>query len=124
MFRPQAKLVFCLLLALSSGAQAVTELEEAAGLIQTKDFQAAQVMLERIVQADPRNAEALGLMGELQWATQNPRKAVEFADQAIQLDPNKASYYVLRGNALGNLAQHANVFRALSIASDARDSLD
>ena len=124
MFKPHSQALFCLLLGVSIGLRAETELEKAARLIKARDFQTAQVVLDRAVQADPRNAEAWCLMGELQWATQNPRNAVEFADRAIQLNPAKANYHVLRGNALGNLAQQANVFRALNLAGEARSSLE
>jgi tetratricopeptide (TPR) repeat protein len=120
----QTRLLLCLLLGLPGRLSAETELEKAARLIKEKNFPQAQALLDRAVQTDPRNAEAWYQLAELQWASRNPRKAVECVDKAIQLSPNKAGYHVLRGNALGNLAQNANMFSAMGLAKDACAALE
>lgn len=124
-YQPRFLCLLCLLLGLSSGLRAETNLEKGARLIKAKSFPEAQLVLEQSVQLEPRDAEAWYLMGQLQRATRNDRKAVECADKAIQINPGKANYHVLRGNALGRLAQKpANLFRALGLASDGRGALE
>jgi tetratricopeptide (TPR) repeat protein len=118
------RVVFVLLLTLSSGLRADTELENAIGLVKAKNYTEAQSVLERTVKADPRNAVALALLAEVHLATRNPAKAAEYAERAIQIDPGKAAYHLLRGNALGAQAQRANVFRAMSLVGDVRGSFE
>lgn len=120
----RTQFLFCFLLGISSSLCGETGLEKAARLIEGRNFQEAQVLLDRAVQTEPQNAEAWFLMGQLQLRTKNPRKAVEFADKAIQIDPGKADYHVLRGNSLGRLAQEANIFRAMGLATDGRGALE
>lgn len=124
MSKTRTRLLFSLLLGLSTGLRAETELDKATQLIKSREFQEAQAVLERIVQADPRNGEALYLMGELQFATNNPSMAVEYADKAIQFDPTKARYHLLRGNALGARVNQVNVLRRLSMASNCRSAFE
>jgi tetratricopeptide (TPR) repeat protein len=101
-----------------------TDLDKAARLIKESSFQEAQAILDRIVRIEPRNAEAWYRMGEVQWATRNAEQTVECADKAIAIDPTRADYHLLRGAALGNLAQNAGKFRALGLASDSRKSME
>lgn len=124
MFFPRAWFLCGLLLGASSGLSADTELEQAARLLKAKRYPEAQALLERTLQSNARNAEALYLMGELHWAQKNPKKAAEYAEQAIQINPNKASYHVLRGATLGNIAQNANMLKAMTMVGDIRGSFE
>ena len=124
MLKIRSLLLYGVLLGLSANLSAETEFEGAARLIKAENFSAAQQLLDQALQSNPRNADALYWMGKLQWAKKDPEKAVEFADKAIAINPGNASYYVLRGNALGNLAQNANMFRAMGLASDSLESYE
>lgn len=117
-------LAFALALALAGPLRAETDVEKAALLVKARSWPEAQALLERTVQADPRNAEALALLGEVQLATRHPEKAVEYADKAIRLDPEKARYHLLRGNAYGAQAQAASFLKALTLAGDIRGSYE
>lgn len=121
-FRPLV-LAACLL-GLVSGLRAETDLEKANRLVKTRHYPEAQALLDRAVQANPKDPEALASMGELQLATKNPKKAVEYADKAIQLNPAKARYYVLRGNGLGIQAQQANFIKAMTMVGDIRGAFE
>lgn len=121
-FRTQ--MFFCILLGISTGLQAETNLEQAARLIKAKAFQEAQVLLERALQSDPRNAEAMGMMSGLYLASKNPDKALEFAEKAIQIDPVKARYYLAKGQALNLRLQQVNVLRKLSVANEMRGAFE
>ena len=63
----------------------------------------AQAVYEQILAIQPRNADALHLLGVIAAQMQNPRKAVELLDQAIELKPNIAAAYNNRGSALKEL---------------------
>jgi protein O-GlcNAc transferase len=114
----------CLLFGLASGLRGETGVEKAARLIKAGNIPEAQALLDRTVQADPRNVEAWYLLGQLHWAARESRQAVDCADRAIQIEPSRADFHVLRGNAQGNLAGKANMFKALGLASDALKSLE
>jgi tetratricopeptide (TPR) repeat protein len=121
---PRTPLLLCLLLGFSSNLGAETELERATRLIKERHFTEAQALLDRAAQTDPRNADIWYQMGRLHQAHQDDRKAVECADKAIQINPNKADFHVLRGNSLGRLAQKANMFRAMGLAKDGLSALE
>ncbi len=121
---PRAWFLCGLLLGSSSGLCAETELEQAARLLKAKRFPEAQAVLDRALQGNARNSEALYLTGELHWAQKNPKKAAEYAEQAIQLNPNKASYHILRGATLGNIAQNANLLKAMTMVGDIRGAFE
>ena len=121
---PRMRLLLGLLLGLAGGLRAETDLEQARRLMKARDYPAAQGVLERAVLAEPRSAEAWALLGELQFPARNPKKAQECADKAIQLDPTKARYQVLRGNALGMQAQQANVLKAMTLVGDIRGAYE
>ncbi len=118
------RLSVCLVLALAGPLRAETDVEKAALLMKARSWPEAQALLERTVQADPRNAEALALLGEVQLATRHPEKAVEYADKAIRLEPGKASHHLLRGNAYGARAQSTNFLKAMTLAGDIRGSYE
>lgn len=113
----------CLLVATCS-LRAETELEQATRLLKAKHYPEAKALLEHSLQANARNAEALYLMGEWHWAQNNPKKAAEYAEQAIQLNPNKASYHLLRGATLGNIAQNSNMLKAMTMVGDIRGAFE
>jgi tetratricopeptide (TPR) repeat protein len=122
--RTRTSFLFFLLLGLPNCLRGESELEKARLLIKAKSYQEAQILLDRTVKSDPANAEAWYQLGNLQKATHHPEKALECADRAIQINPGKANYYVLRGNSLGDLATQANMFKALSFARNGLAALE
>lgn len=117
-------LLLCLLAGLGLGLRAETELQKADLLIRSRQFEEAEQLLQRALQANRRDAEALALMGELQLASHHPAKTVEYADAAILINPTKADYHVLRGNGFGNQAQQRMTLFALPLASAALKSFE
>ena len=79
----------------------------------------AQAVYEQILAIQPRNADALHLLGVIAAQMQNPRKAVELLDQAIELKPNVAAAHNNRGSALKELGRFeqalADYDRAIAI---------
>jgi tetratricopeptide (TPR) repeat protein len=124
MSRLRSGIIVSILLAISSDLLAETDLEKATRLIKERNFKESQLLLDRIVKTEPRNAEAWYQLALLQWATSHPQKVVDYADKAIAINPRRASYHLLRGRSLGNLAQNANMFRAVGLARDAREAFE
>lgn len=118
------RFLLCFLLGLSCGLEAETELEKASRLMKARNMGEAQEVLERLLQAEPRNAGALAQMGELQLATQNPIKAAEYAEKAILLDPARSRYHLLRGNSLGMQAQKASYLKAMTMVGEIRGAYE
>ena len=110
--------VFVILMGL--GLTAETELEKASRLLKNRHHAESQAMLERVIQADPRNAEALVMLGEVHLRLHNPIKAQDCANKALQLDPTQASPHCLKANALSMQIGQVNMFKKLSMASEIR----
>ena len=78
-------------------------LNQAMILHQSGELARAQGMYEEILAIQPDNAEALHLLGIIDYQTQNHQRAVDLIDQAIALYPDNAAYYSNRGLALYGL---------------------
>lgn len=110
-------LAFCLWLGLAPRLGAESELQKADRLLRASQVQLADQILTRILDVDPQNEKALALMGEVRLAERRPVEAVTFADRALQINPSKADYHVLRGQGLGQQAQQRMSLFALPLAS-------
>lgn len=117
-------IIFMFLLTCAAALQAQTVQEKASQLIKERRFAEAQALLDRTLQADPRDAPSWSKLGELHLANRNAEKALECAERAIGIDGSKAGYHLLRGSALLNRAQQVNMFRGLGLASDGRAALE
>ncbi len=111
-------LTLAFVLGLGGFLRAETDQEKATRLVKARNLPEAQVLLDRLHQADPRNAEVMVLLGEVQFRSGNSDKALEWADRAIQLQPNRAAGHLLRGRVIGNRAQQVNKLRALTMVGD------
>lgn len=70
------------------------------------DFARAEAIYQRLLAADPRNAEALQLIGVIALQQQRHAEAVEQIAQAIAIQPGQASFHSNLGMALSGLGQH------------------
>lgn len=111
--------VFVILMGLGLALAAETDLEKASHLLKARPAE-AQAVLERVIQADPRNAEALVMLGEVYLRLHNPTKAQECADKALRINPSRAATHCLRANALGAQIGQASLFKKMSMANDIR----
>jgi predicted O-linked N-acetylglucosamine transferase (SPINDLY family) len=82
-----------------------SDIQEALLLHQQGQLDQAQSIYKRLLDIDPRNPDALHLIGVIASQTGNHEVAVEMISQAIGINPNVASYYSNRGNALKELKQ-------------------
>lgn len=108
-----------LLPALCLSAQA-DDLEQAARLMRLRRYPAAQALVDKALQANPQNAAALALAGELQLRQGEFPKAQVLAEQALKLQPNLAPAHVLRGNCLGAQINQVSMLKKMSVAGEIR----
>ena len=84
--------------------------EQAKALYVAGRFPEAKVAIEKIVAAEPNNAEAHFYLGDLALKRNEVEEAVKQFETAAALAPKKADYQVALGGAYGQAAQQANVF--------------
>ena len=82
----------------------------------------AQAIYRRLLEIDPRHAEALHLLGVIAYQTGDHQSAVDLIGQAIEVNPSQASYYSNRGLAHKELNQLdaavANYDKAIALKPD------
>jgi len=92
-------------------------LDQARNLVQTRtSVDQAKSLLQQAIAADPRNAEAHFLLGEVLYAFLDFSKASEEAQKAVTLDDSKSDYHLLLGNSLSGLLDSAGMFKKMSLA--------
>ncbi|CAN5363906.1 tetratricopeptide repeat protein [soil metagenome] len=75
---------------------------------QRGDFRETESDCRRILESDPRSADALHLLGLVAIRAGQPAAAVELIGRAIEIDPHVSRYYTNRGDAqraLGRLEE-------------------
>jgi predicted O-linked N-acetylglucosamine transferase (SPINDLY family) len=72
---------------------------------QQGQYEKAQEIYLKVLEVDPRNADALHLMGVIAHQRRNYLVAVEFIEMAIELKPKEALFYLSCGNSLKELNQ-------------------
>jgi len=79
-------------------------------LLQHRQFAEAQAILEKVVAAEPANAEAYFHLGRTQIARGDHEHAVASFETATNLEPANSEYFRLLGDAYGITAQKAGLF--------------
>ena len=86
-------------------ACALPNIQEAIALHQRGLLEQAEAIYRQLLGIDPRNADALQLLGLIAKQTGNHQSAADMIGMAIDINPNVASYHSNRGNALKELKQ-------------------
>lgn len=81
------------------------KLNHAVTLHQNGDLNAAKLLYENILALQPKQADALHLLGVIALQSEDFQRALSLMDQAISIAPNNAVYYSNRGNVLHELKQ-------------------
>src|SRR5258705_1981650 len=87
----------------SMAAACSSVLKKAFDLHQKGELDEAASLYRKILKQYPRNADALYLLGVVEFQRNDLPRAIELFDLAIAIRPNNAEYFYNRGNALGNL---------------------
>jgi len=87
----------------------------------------AEAIYQQVLQADPRNADVLYLLGTIAYQVGKHDKAIELLERTLALKPGFAEALSMRGNALQALKRHeealASFDRALSLNPQFADAL-
>jgi len=88
-----------------AAAKAQARLNEAVALHQQGMLSQAEARYRQFLEIEPRNADALHLLGVIAYQAGRHQSSVDLIDQAIEINSNIASYHSNRGNALKQLKQ-------------------
>jgi len=92
-------------------------LDQARALVASRtSADQAKALLQQAFAADPKNADAHFLLGQILYAFGDSAKASEEAQKAIALDDGKSDYHRLLGNALSGMVDSAGMFKKMSLA--------
>ena len=91
------------LVALESSS--LSNLQKAIALHQQGQLVQAEALYLQLLQMEPRNADAIHLLGVIAYQSRKFQIAVDLIGHAIEINPDVASYYSNRGNALQELNQ-------------------
>lgn len=78
-------------------------LKKAFALHQKGQLAEAAPLYREVLRRDPKNADALHLLGVLETQSKNALAAIELFDRAIEIDPKNAPFFSNRGAALKDL---------------------
>jgi protein O-GlcNAc transferase len=103
-------------------------LKEALSFHQKGQLGEAAALYRKILTQNPINADALHLLGVVEFQRKNPSAAVALINQAIKIEPNNAVFFSNLGLALRDLKRFddalASYDRALAIKPDYADALN
>ena len=95
-------------------AKILSNLEIALQHHQSGNLQQAEAMYRQVLAQQPRNADALHLLGVLAHQVKQSEIAIEYINQAIQIDPRNPNFYNSLGEAnraLGNLDRSISSYK-------------
>ena len=97
------------------------EYDRALDLYKHTDYQAS---LNLLLPAQEKTSTELLLMGQDYFMLGDAKRASEFFQRAVALEPNNSVYHHWLGRAFGRRAETGNPFTALGYASKARQSFE
>ena len=97
------------------------DLKRAADLYERTDYAGALRILKQV---NPPDGAALELMGESSLMQGDFRKATDYLEKAVALDPRNSDYVLWLGRAWGRRAETATPFTAPVYAGRARDCFE
>ena len=72
---------------------------QAKALIEARNYAPALPLLQQVVAKDPRNADAFNLLGYATRKSGNPNGALQYYNQALQIDPKHLGAHEYVGEA-------------------------
>lgn len=88
-----------------SGTESADLLARALEAFGQTEFDQARALLERLLSAEPENAQAWGYLGLCHLETGRPQLGLEALERATDADPKNADYFYWLGNAAGTMGQ-------------------
>jgi tetratricopeptide (TPR) repeat protein len=112
--------LLALVLAVATFASATTPEQ----LVDDGHFKQARALLDRQLQANPNNAELNWLMARIHRAFGDIPGAINYAQKAVQLAPNKADYHLTLAELQGRVAQQSNMLKQAMLARNIHKELE
>jgi tetratricopeptide (TPR) repeat protein len=106
-----------------STADGSTELARAYALQQQGRLAEAVALLQQVIGREPRNAEALHLLGVTLGRMGQPEQAAKFIAAAVEVRPSNAYMHANLGNALGSIGRHEEAASAYARAAALKPDL-
>lgn len=104
--------LLALVLAVATVAAAATPEQ----LVDDGHFKQARTLLDRQLQTNPNDAKLNWLMARIHRAFGDIPGAINFAQKAVQLAPNKADYHLTLAELQGRVAQQSNMLKQAMLA--------
>jgi len=98
--------------------------EGVGGLIRQRQWAEAEAMLDKVIAAEPRNAEAWSYLGQIHLERNEAEKSVDTMERAAALDPKNSRYQRMLGDAYGLSALKAGLFSKLGWATKCKAAYD
>lgn len=98
--------------------------DQATALIRHRQWAEARTLLTQATAAEPGNAEAWSLLGQVEIQTNHPEEAVAAMEKATTLAPASSEFQRLLGDAYGISAQKAGIFSKISLARKCKAAYD
>jgi tetratricopeptide (TPR) repeat protein len=103
----------------SFSALSQTKFEKAVRLFDDGKIVQSKLLFLDAIKEDPRNAEAYYYLGQLTISS-DYGKAIDYLENAINLNGSVAKYHFMLGNAYGVKAQRGGIFGKLGAASNCK----
>jgi tetratricopeptide (TPR) repeat protein len=92
-------------------------LQEAIALHQKSDWHAAEAAYRRVLAVDPKNADALALLGTVMSELKQHGEAIKAIRAAVALDAQAPLFHFHLGNAFDKAGRHAEAEASFAIAT-------
>lgn len=114
-------MLVALTLAVATSLSAQTPVERGKSLIDARKYAEARAVLEPLGKSD---ATAAWYLGQIAMEQNDPGKAVDWFEKAVELNPRSSVYYDWLGRGYGEQAQHANKFKLPFLANKTKSAWD
>lgn len=102
----------CVFLVGNVSAQ-VFSLQEGKKLFEQEEFEKAREVLLKVVEQEPKNAEANFLLCKILLNLDDHDKAIKYGEKAVELDGSVSNYHLWLGRAYGIQAQKGSKLKAI-----------
>lgn len=118
----RAWLLFLTCLLLSTGALAATTPDKGDKLANDGNFAAAVKVFAEAHKQTPQDVQIISNLARVNLRLGEGKKAVAWAQQAVDLEPRRASHYMLLADAYSHYVNEVSMLRKLGIAHKIRDA--
>jgi tetratricopeptide (TPR) repeat protein len=106
----------------SSQSFTMTDFQRAEQLYQIRKFDEAERLFVAYLQKNPSHTETIRYLGLIAAEQKDWKKASDWYQKIVKIEPKNAEFRYLYGGFLGNYARTVNRFKALSLVGDVERS--